>query len=319
MEADSWRRFRPHLLAFVLLLGLYGLSRAYVVGVSVAHGPKYVGGRAVLLSNGELSYGGLWQTAAVDWWFVPPARMVEYEPRIRYPIIILAAVVLGHLLIRIRYERRYPEGCCEACGYSLTGNQSGRCPECGTSIAGSHPNRNRWPKRLTTVCAYALILGLIPILENMFVVERTRLTIPSFQKETYVAICFGNTELITFRHTQQPTALGEFMTGYPLLLNGAPETFLSDENDVAVCPYRSRRYRRPTDPRGCRILTIVDDLLPTKGDVEKLHAHVPRLAELIKLHILDQPGPSMFEIAIGAACRTPAEWSYRQLNSFLPD
>lgn len=26
--------------------------------------------------------------------------------------------------------RRYPAGCCQKCGYDLTGNESGRCPEC---------------------------------------------------------------------------------------------------------------------------------------------------------------------------------------------
>jgi hypothetical protein len=32
-------------------------------------------------------------------------------------------------------RRRFPAGCCQKCGYDLTGNQSGRCPECGTEVA----------------------------------------------------------------------------------------------------------------------------------------------------------------------------------------
>ena len=29
-------------------------------------------------------------------------------------------------------DRRYRKGCCQKCGYNLTGNVSGTCPECGT-------------------------------------------------------------------------------------------------------------------------------------------------------------------------------------------
>ena len=32
-------------------------------------------------------------------------------------------------------DRRYPRGCCQRCGYDLTGNESGTCPECGTAVA----------------------------------------------------------------------------------------------------------------------------------------------------------------------------------------
>lgn len=34
-------------------------------------------------------------------------------------------------------DRRFPAGCCQSCGYDLTGNASGCCPECGTSISVS--------------------------------------------------------------------------------------------------------------------------------------------------------------------------------------
>jgi hypothetical protein len=29
---------------------------------------------------------------------------------------------------------KIPSGCCQRCGYDLTGNVSGRCPECGMTI-----------------------------------------------------------------------------------------------------------------------------------------------------------------------------------------
>ena len=32
------------------------------------------------------------------------------------------------------HDRRPPRGHCQACGYDLTGNESGTCPECGTSV-----------------------------------------------------------------------------------------------------------------------------------------------------------------------------------------
>ena len=30
--------------------------------------------------------------------------------------------------------KRFPEGCCQRCGYDLRGNVSGRCPECGRAV-----------------------------------------------------------------------------------------------------------------------------------------------------------------------------------------
>jgi hypothetical protein len=31
-------------------------------------------------------------------------------------------------------DRRRPKGCCQGCGYDLTGNLSGICPECGVAV-----------------------------------------------------------------------------------------------------------------------------------------------------------------------------------------
>ena len=33
-------------------------------------------------------------------------------------------------------DRPFPKGCCQHCGYDLTGNTTGRCPECGLEITG---------------------------------------------------------------------------------------------------------------------------------------------------------------------------------------
>lgn len=34
-------------------------------------------------------------------------------------------------------DRPFPKGCCQSCGYNLTGNASGICPECGTRIVNN--------------------------------------------------------------------------------------------------------------------------------------------------------------------------------------
>lgn len=34
----------------------------------------------------------------------------------------------------LNIKTRYPDGCCQACGYDLTGNTSGFCPECGSRV-----------------------------------------------------------------------------------------------------------------------------------------------------------------------------------------
>ena len=45
-----------------------------------------------------------------------------------WPPLLVLAVPTAVLWWR---DRRYLKGCCQSCGYDLTGNVSGRCPECG--------------------------------------------------------------------------------------------------------------------------------------------------------------------------------------------
>ena len=51
---------------------------------------------------------------------------------IPYWCILLPIAIPTYILWR--RDRRKPEGCCQECGYDLTGNESGTCPECGTEV-----------------------------------------------------------------------------------------------------------------------------------------------------------------------------------------
>lgn len=48
--------------------------------------------------------------------------------------VLIAAAVTAPWCI-IQWWRRPRPGCCQGCGYDLTGNVSGRCPECGRTVA----------------------------------------------------------------------------------------------------------------------------------------------------------------------------------------
>ena len=62
---------------------------------------------------------------ATDWWWAG------------YQLIVGAAVGLPGAviaaLIAVRPSKPRP-GHCQACGYDMTGNTSGRCPECGEPV-----------------------------------------------------------------------------------------------------------------------------------------------------------------------------------------
>jgi hypothetical protein len=54
-----------------------------------------------------------------------------FEPSNPFWIPVIVTGVATLLCWKIR-RRRFAPGHCQACGYNLTGNVSGRCPECGT-------------------------------------------------------------------------------------------------------------------------------------------------------------------------------------------
>jgi hypothetical protein len=51
------------------------------------------------------------------------------------PLWIPAALAAIPTVLLWWRDRRFPHGFCQACGYDLTGNVSGRCPECGEPVA----------------------------------------------------------------------------------------------------------------------------------------------------------------------------------------
>jgi hypothetical protein len=77
-------------------------------------------------------YSDEWCEGKLRW---TPISEIDVEPlhsavtgAIWMPFLIVA-LPTGFLWYRDR--RRIPPGCCQGCGYNLTGNVSGICPECG--------------------------------------------------------------------------------------------------------------------------------------------------------------------------------------------
>ncbi|RMF77559.1 MAG: hypothetical protein D6744_11205 [Planctomycetota bacterium] len=86
-------------------------------------------------------------------WSDPTLKGPEPDPALRVvpsglilnPIIVGVGLYLILTLPRdvfvfFRARRRRKRGRCIGCGYSLTGNTSGRCPECGRPIAAPAPD-----------------------------------------------------------------------------------------------------------------------------------------------------------------------------------
>ena len=49
------------------------------------------------------------------------------------PIWVPFLILAGLTVWVWHFRAPYPSGCCQQCGYDLTGNVSGMCPECGDS------------------------------------------------------------------------------------------------------------------------------------------------------------------------------------------
>lgn len=55
----------------------------------------------------------------------------NYDLVMNFPLLWVPFVVIGMVVLVVR-GTPYPHGCCQHCGYNLTGNLSGTCPECGS-------------------------------------------------------------------------------------------------------------------------------------------------------------------------------------------
>lgn len=87
------------------------------------------------------NFGLVWRKSNTSW----TVTVVAVWPFVVLPIC--AAAVAWW-----RDRRRFPAGCCSACGYDLTGNVSGTCPECGQAVAEdrgalSSPLHQRFDRR----------------------------------------------------------------------------------------------------------------------------------------------------------------------------
>ena len=81
-----------------------------------------------------LSYGTFW-TCELGFW-MPSLVRGPYSSLILPIWVLVIVAAIGISFSMLRRLRRARPGCCNSCGYNLTGNVSGRCPECGTAISG---------------------------------------------------------------------------------------------------------------------------------------------------------------------------------------
>jgi hypothetical protein len=65
-----------------------------------------------------------------------PGIKVRYVMIPLWQPLVLFLILTAYLWYK---DRRFPPGQCQACGYDLTGNESGRCPECGTEVQHKAP------------------------------------------------------------------------------------------------------------------------------------------------------------------------------------
>lgn len=61
-----------------------------------------------------------------------------------------------------RLRTKYPSGHCQACGYNLTGNMSGRCPECG--IDAKEPSPEPIMRSRSGIAWSSFVLGIALVL-----------------------------------------------------------------------------------------------------------------------------------------------------------
>lgn len=52
-----------------------------------------------------------------------------------FGFVAVVFVLIAYSMYQASRAAQPPAGCCGACGYDLTGNESGTCPECGAEVS----------------------------------------------------------------------------------------------------------------------------------------------------------------------------------------
>jgi len=96
----------------------------------------------VLIAIGVLVWSIGFSTAVLGWWLSDPAATAASAAWLTTYVTLSLASATGVIVFHAtlwhalrRAQRRIPDKCCLACGYDLTGNESGVCPECGMATA----------------------------------------------------------------------------------------------------------------------------------------------------------------------------------------
>lgn len=138
------------LFACLAIVGLWGISGSFLVvyatgkwGVTLWPGgcefswnmvrvdvsePMFLAGRLD-------EYTPLARTRPFLFWW-PSRRFVGNTLSVAVPYWTLLSALAPLTAFLWYRDRRPPPGHCQACGYDLTGNVSGKCPECGDPYAG---------------------------------------------------------------------------------------------------------------------------------------------------------------------------------------
>jgi len=92
--------------------------------------PPHVGPDA--LDWYALGFGGQWQKTHPDFVGNPSSSIVTPH----WFLALIFAILPALWLYKWNKRRKLGPGACAACGYDLTGNESGVCPECGAGEGG---------------------------------------------------------------------------------------------------------------------------------------------------------------------------------------